>query len=204
MELNLQSLLYLFFRLAPFIIVCFFTLGSIINSELKGFVYLVGLIFTCFVAHLFTKALGDGPVDAANKAAVCNTLTLNGIVLESTPLSIVIFAYTFFYLVYPVGKYKLAGDNVPMLIFFPLLIIADAYWNISKNCFHILNCFLALVVGGGLGVGWSALVDEASSSHKLRGLQYYNIGSNRERCTRPTKQKFQCVTYKDGKPVPPP
>ena len=196
MELNLGSLLYLFFRLAPFILVCFFTLGSIINSELKGFVYLIGLVFTCFMAFQVVGFLGES-VAEGGKAALCNGFTINGILSDDTPLSLVIFAYTFFYLVYPIGKYDLAIDNVTLLIFFPLLILGDAYWNISKNCYSILNCFIAFVIGGGLGVAWSALIDAT----KLRGLQYYSIGSNRERCTRASKQKFVCTTYKDGNKV---
>lgn len=196
MELNLNSLLYLFFRLAPFIIVCFFTLGSIINSELKGFVYLIGLVFTCFMSFQFVGFLGEGAVGGP-KAAVCNSFTINGILSDQTPISLVIFAYTFFYLVYPIGKYNLAIDNVVLLIFFPLLILGDAYWNISKSCYSVLNCFIAFVIGGGLGVAWAALIDAT----KLRGLQYYNIGSNRERCTRASKQRFVCTTYQNGQVV---
>jgi hypothetical protein len=195
MELNLNSIIYLFFRLAPFIIVCFFTLGSIINSELKGFVYLIGLVFTCFMSFQFVSMIGQGRT--ANKAPVCSSFTINGMFADETPISLVIYAFTFFYLVYPIGKYDLAIDNLLLLIFFPLMIISEAYWNISKNCFHVLNCFVAFVVGGGFGVAWSALIDAT----KLRGLQYYNIGSNREKCSMASKQKFVCTTYKDGKVV---
>ena len=60
MEMNLASMSYLFFRLAPFILVCFFALGSILNSELKGFVYLVGLCFTCFVTFMLNVGLWTG------------------------------------------------------------------------------------------------------------------------------------------------
>lgn len=196
MELNLNSLLYLFFRLSPFIIVCFFTLGSILNSELKGFVYLIGLIFTCFMSTQFTSLLGDKATDQA-KAPICNLYTVNSILADITPMSLVILSYTFFYLVFPIGKYKLAIDNVPVLIFFPLLILGEAYWVISKGCFSVLNCFLAFIVGGGLGVAWAALIDAT----KLRGLQYYNIGSNRERCSVASNQRFVCTTYKNGKAV---
>jgi len=44
--MDLFGLLYLFFRLSPFIIACFFSLISVFNSDLKGFIYLVGLIFS--------------------------------------------------------------------------------------------------------------------------------------------------------------
>ena len=44
MEVNILSISYLFFRLAPFIIVCFFTLNSIFNQDLRGIIYLCGLL----------------------------------------------------------------------------------------------------------------------------------------------------------------
>ena len=195
MELNLNSILYLFFRLAPFLIVCLFTLGSIINSEIKGFVYLVGLIFSCVMSVLAVSSLGEQ--SESNKAPVCSSFTINGIISDQTPISLVIYTFTFFYLVFPIGKYNLAIDNIAVLIFFPLLILAEAYWNISKNCFSVSNSFLAVIIGGGLGTAWSAIIDAT----KLKGLQYYNVGTNRERCSRPSNQRFVCTTYKDGRPA---
>ena len=195
-ELNLNSLLYLFFRLAPFIIVCFFTLGSILHSEIKGFVYLIGLIFACFVSSQLIGCVGEAASSNA-KAPVCNLFTINGVLADITPISLVVLCYTYFYLVYPIGKYKLALENVTLLVFFPILILGEAYWIISKGCFSILNSFLAIIIGGGLGVAWAVIIDKT----KLRGLQYYNVGSNRERCTQVTKQKFKCTTYKNGQPV---
>ena len=192
MELNLNSILYLFFRLAPFIIVCLFTLGSIINSEIKGFVYLVGLIFACVVSVMTVTSMGESA--ESNKAPVCSSFTINGIISDQTPISLVIYAFTFFYLVFPIGKYNLAIDNIAVLIFFPILILAEGYWNISKNCFPVSNSMIAVIVGGGLGVAWSAIIDAT----KLRGLQYYSVGSNRERCSRPTNQRFVCRNYVNG------
>lgn len=45
MDINISTFTYLFMRLCPFILVCFFTIGSIFNNDLKGIVYLMGLIF---------------------------------------------------------------------------------------------------------------------------------------------------------------
>lgn len=188
MEMNLASMSYLFFRLAPFILVCFFALGSILNSELKGFVYLVGLCFACFVTFMINGALGDKT--EGEKSLLCNTFSVNNIYSDKTPASLVIFSYTFFYLVYPIAKHNLAIYNVPTLVLFPLLILADIWWNFSHNCFPIVNCAITLGIAAGCGIAWSYFIEETN----MPGLQYFNVGSNRERCTRPTKQRFKCVT----------
>jgi hypothetical protein len=57
MEVNLLSISYLFFRLAPFIIVCFFTLNSIFNQDLRGIIYLCGLLIL-IATVILTPPLG--------------------------------------------------------------------------------------------------------------------------------------------------
>lgn len=188
MEMNLASMLYLFFRLAPFILVCFFALGSILNSELKGFAYLVGLCFTCFITFLINSILGE--TVEGEKSLLCNTVSINNVYPDKTPASLIIFSYTFFYLVFPIAKYNLAIYNVPTLVMFPLLILGDIWWNFSHNCFPIVNCIVTLCVAASSGVAWAYFIDKTN----MPGLQYFNVGSNREICTRPTKQKFKCVT----------
>ena len=196
LELSINSLLYLFYRLAPFILVCFFVLGSIINSEAKGFVYLVGLIFTAAMSYGLIHVIGDEPSDNTPSPA-CTTLKINGIYSSKTPISMVVFAYSFFYLVFPIAKHHLELDNIPTLIFFPLLILGDIYWNTTYECFTPLNMFLALIIAGGIGVGWSAMIEAVN----MKGLTYYNIGSNRERCSIATKGNYKCTTYKNGAKV---
>ena len=52
MNIDLIKIVYLFFRLAPIIIVSYFTLSSIFNNDLKGIVYLAGLLLTCMIVPI--------------------------------------------------------------------------------------------------------------------------------------------------------
>ena len=116
------------------------------DSELKGFVYLVGLCFACFVTFMINSALGD-KTQEGDKSLLCNTFSINNIYSDKTPASLIIFSYTFFYLVYPIAKHNLAIYNVPTLVvLFPLLILADIWWNFSHNCFPIVNCVITMPV----------------------------------------------------------
>jgi len=189
MELTFYSLFYLFYRLAPFILVCFFVLGSIINSDAKGFMYLIGLIFTCVLAIGVTSSSDD----SITPSPACENLKMNGFV-SNTPIGMVIFSYTFFYLVYPIGKYHLELNNIPTLIFFPILILGDFYWNTYFSCFTKLNLFVAFVIGSGIGVFWSFLIAKSG----MQSLQYFNVGSNRERCSKATKTRYKCEMYRYG------
>ena len=196
MELNLVTLFYLFFRLAPFIIVCFFSLQSVFNQDFKGIIYLVGLIFACF----FTVIVGSFPgfnvlsfeygeeLPASSKL-VCQVLELsNGQPLSNIPLGQTVLGYTFIYLVYVIVKYKLVMQNIPTLVIFPALIVGDMIWNSMNQCSNIALLFLSLILGGGIGALWAYVIDASG----MVNLQIFNGISSQSVCSRPSKQVLRC------------
>ena len=195
-DLNLISILYISFRLAPFITVSFFSLSSIFNQDLKGIIYLAGLMLSSFIAIIFGNSLTmferpslseDGLYQ--NVSHVCNLMTLSKSgPLSNLPLSQIVFTYTFGYLFYIIYKYSLIMQNIPVLVIFPLLIITDWFWHASNNCAAYLPLFVSTAVGGGLGVLWSYIIDSTGVS----SLQYYNVLSNKESCSVPSQQSFSC------------
>ena len=99
MELNLVSIFYLFFRLAPFIIVSYFGLQSIFNQDLTGVVFLIGLLVTSAITVMTGNILPAQNNDTGSKnllsGAVCNQLTIgSGGPLSKLPLSQTVFGYT--------------------------------------------------------------------------------------------------------------
>ena len=191
MDLNIITLLYLFFRLSPFIIVSYFSISSLFNQELKGVIYLVGVIFACFATILFGNTFNDNemPVDPKQNP-VCNMLTLgNSGPYSKIPLGISILSYTFAYLTFVIVKYKIVMYNLPTLILFPMLILGDLFWNIKNNCFQLTGTLMSLFVGAGVGLLWAFIIDTI----KKPKLQYFNVVSDRTVCERPSKQLFKCT-----------
>jgi hypothetical protein len=212
MKIGISNILYLAFRLAPFIIVCYFILQSLLNWDLKGLVYLVGLIFASVLSILFGNngITNKELIDIPNPR--CYIITLDeGKPLSNIPLSIVTFSYTFFYLfIFMInlannatnGVFsKNAGtrqnlnmiiqQNTPMLILFPLLIILEIFWIMANNCIVQQNWFIsilsAILIGGGVGVGWAMFVTYL----KKPELQYINK-SGLEVCSQPSKTLYRC------------
>lgn len=188
-DMNLASLLYLFFRFAPFLIVGYMTMGSIITGQIRGFVYLIGLCFSMVCTFLFMSSFGGTGPDSANSSLICRNFSLNGMVNNKVPLGLAIISHTFFYLVYTIAKYRLEVYNLPVLIVFPVLLIAEIFWNLQNSCFTVTQCIMALILAGGLGVTYSVIIDEL----KMPKLQFLSAGSTREVCNMPQKQKFRCV-----------
>jgi hypothetical protein len=188
MEGNLFTLLYLFFRLSPFIIACFFSLSSIFNSDLKGFIYLVGLVFAIGITMMLGNSIFMSSVFAVSDSGVCNFLSMGGFnSFSKVPLGLAILSYTFAYLLWTIAKYHLAIHNIPTLILFPILILSDLYWNIANNCYPITSCIFSFVVAAGIGILWSYIVQE-----NMPQYQYMILGSNAEMCMSPSEQTFIC------------
>jgi len=206
MEANLYTLFYLFFRLSPFIVACFFSLISIFNSDMKGLIYLVGLIFSTAITWLFGRSIitnnnlermgidfgkgSENPVQLEENGIpnVCNFLSLGGFhSFSKVPLGLAVLSYTFFYLLFTIASYHMEIFNLPTLILFPILLLADIWWNISNGCFPVISCLMSLIVAGGLGVGWSAFVQK-----NMPKLQYLMVGSNRQMCMKPSETYFSC------------
>ena len=202
MELNIINILYLFFRFAPFIIISYFTLESIFNQDLKGVIYLVGLL----IASVFTILIGnilpsqDLSIISPNKdgysVAKCNALTIgNNQPLSKLPLSQTIFGYTLAYLSYFIGVNHLETQNIPTFIIFPLVIVADMIWNTANVCSSQISLLSALIIGGLIGVLWAMIID----STKMPGLSYFSGISNKAVCSQPSRSMYRCRTVRSKK-----
>jgi len=196
MELNIVTLLYLFFRLAPFVIVSFFALSSLFNQDIKGLIYLVGLLLACFITVLIGNSLNEEyTIGGADANPVCNLITIgmNGS-FSKIPLGIAILTYTLIYLVYVIAKYHLEMSNLPTLILFPILILADLVWNIKNSCYKPYGIILSIIIGGGVGAIWASIIDSIQQPN----LFFLNVGSDRSTCSRPSAQLFKCTFKKDA------
>jgi hypothetical protein len=199
-KLSFNFILYTAFRLAPFIVVSFFTLSSVLNQDLKGVIYLAGLLFATFFSIisgsfiLFPETIKSAtPANDQVNEMICNSLTLsdNGR-LSKIPLGMVVFTYTFFYLVDTISTYDLVSQNIPTFIIFPAIIVAEAIWNKIYNCVTIFQLFAAFAIGSLWGFIWARII-RSSGAVKL---QYFNGINNGQVCNRPSKQMFRCTLNK--------
>jgi len=194
MELNIVTFGYLFLRLAPFILVCFFSLASIFNQDFKGLIYLIGLIFACFGTSMIGKIINLKSPD--NVPEICNMITIGQSEnISALPLGQTVFSYTFAYLLYTIVKYKFIKQNIARIVFFPLLILADFIWNLKNSCNSLPQLCLSLLLGAGFGIAWALIIDSTNT----KNLQYFAGVNNNEVCNKPAKNTFRCNVYKNGK-----
>ena len=200
MEINFQNIGLLFFRLAPFIIVCFFTLGSLLNQDLRGFIYLVGLIVSFAIDFLLSSASSSmddkiGSLIEPNENH-CIKYSFMGTRIENV-LGLNALAYTFGYLFWSMYRQKYIQYNIATIVLLPALIIAHIISTLMCSG-RVAGVAFSLVIGVGMGILWAYMLQRS----KRRDLLYFFGGqSSKEICSAPSKQHFRCQMYKDGQPI---
>jgi hypothetical protein len=180
--------MYIGFRLAPFILVSFFALSALFNSDIKGIIFLGMLLLNCFITISIGVSL---PADTPTTNMMCNSLTLtNGGPLSRLPLNINIITFTFAYLAYIIGVNGAANNNIPTLVVFPIFIIYQLYWSWTNQCNSLSYSFASMVLGGGLGALFSYAIDKTG----IVQLQYFNGITKQDVCVRATNVKYKCST----------
>jgi hypothetical protein len=195
MDLNIINLIYLFFRLAPFIIVSYFALQSIFNQDFKGLIYLVGLLMASVTTIVVGNVIPKQDVPALNQAK-CNMLTLGANEpLSRLPLSQTVFGYTLAYLSYFIGVNNLQSQNIATFVIFPVIVIADFLWSTSNSCASPEYLLTALIIGGVIGVLWAMIID----STKIADFTYFSGINNKDVCTKPTRSMYRCRSVNKNK-----
>jgi hypothetical protein len=198
MDLNIINILYMFFRLAPFIIVSYFTLQSLFNQDLKGVIYLIGLLITSIVVVLlgnilkkFSPPKGLMPTDYSKIR--CTQLTLgNSQPISVLPLSQTVFGYTLAYLGYFISINNLQTQNIATFILFPILIVADMMWSTVNLCSSPKYLLISLILAALMGTLWAMMIDSTNAPD----LAYMSGISNKDVCSKPTKSLYKCRPIK--------
>lgn len=196
MELNLLAFGYLFLRLAPFILVCFFTLSSVFNQDFKGIVYLAGVLLSAFFVMMVSKTLPFQRPD--NYPEVCNFLLLDTSGDSfNLPLGTNMLTFTFAYLAYGMQVNNVVKENLFSYLFFLILLTLDTIWNYSYSCYSAGQLIIAGVLGMSAGFIWGGILNGSKAKHLL----YFSALSRHDVCSRPSKQTFKCEVYKNGKKI---
>ena len=188
--LNAPSVFMYLSMISPFLVVLLFVFISIINSNLKGFIYLLGIFMLFFIVLIFQNVVqGKLPVDAS---PYC-TVFYFPVPLQGVPsFNSSIFLFTIVYLFLPM----LMNDimNLPLLIILLVLYAIDCVMKNTNKC----TTPIGIVLGSFLGLIWGLMWYFLIQSHNPELLYYDDLISNKIACSKPSQQQFKCSVYKNG------
>ena len=150
------------------------------------------VIVLCIESILSSSRPGlfDNP---SPKDLTCDFLNItDNTPISKLPLGSGIISYSFAYLLYVIVKYKYVANNIPLIIFFSLLILFDFLWHITHSCYTQHVVLITIILFSACGLLFSFLLDKL----KLVDLQYFTHVSGQQVCSRPSKQSFHCSIQK--------
>lgn len=191
-ELTLSNVLQFFSFISPTLLVFFLFMSSLFNQNLKGLVYLAGVLIASLLNILFMNMIGSGRDE--NEAFSCSIFDIPHMSQYNSPYpSSLIIAFTVAYLVLPM-KYN-NQMNYAALGFLLCLLGVDILTKVQNKCTTYAGSILGGLVGFLLGTIWYIFFHGAG----FDSLLYFDeLRSDNVICSRPTKQTFKCSVYKNG------
>jgi hypothetical protein len=195
-QLNFSNIFELVSLMAPLLLGFFLIMSSLFNQNLKGLVYLAGVLIAVVINIFLMNQIGSKR-DAANSAFSCNFIDIPFMSGFNSPAPSSLFiAFTIAYLVLPM-QYN-GQMNYIILASLLCLLVMDGITKVNKNCTTKGGTFLGALVGLILGTVWYSLF-HISGYDSL--LYFDELQSNNVVCSKPSKQSFKCSVYKNGELV---
>ena len=192
MRLSLANMLNFFSFMSPFLLVFFLVMSSLFNQNLKGLVYLAGVLIASIINIFLMNQIGSTIPDDA--PLICNFIELPIQLNYNSPAPTSLFiAFTIAYLILPM-RYN---DQMNYFVISALLCLLalDAVTKIKNTCATNGGVILGTLVGLILGAIWYTLFHISG----FDSLLYFNeLQSNKVMCSKPSKQTFKCNVYKGG------
>jgi hypothetical protein len=189
-----SNMAQLFSLISPFLLGFFIFMSSLFNLNIKGIIYLGGILIAALINGFLMGTIKESPPDPRNASIACGLVNTGYLQFYGTPSpSGVFIAFTIAYLVLPL--YYNGQMNYVLLISLFALLFIDIIAKTYNGCTSYIGAGLGCLVGFIIGAAWYSLFKAAG----YESLVYFNeMNSNKVMCSRPSKQTFKCSVYKHG------
>jgi hypothetical protein len=180
--------LIFFSLISPYVLLGFFLLLSLFNTNMKGIIYLIGIITLLFCSSFVN------PMHNNNKEykSLCNVFGMANGLANGLPISLLVYGFTFMYLVFPMVQNRMM--NYPVLFSLLLLISSDISIKLRLGCVNMKGILVALSIAVVFGIGWYIIIQNIAP-YLLYHVDYI---SDKQVCSMPSQQHFKCNVYKNG------
>lgn len=195
LNLTFSDIFRYLMSLTPLFITCFLLMASVLNQNVKGLIYLGGILIVAILTIGFKQVFRLNPPEGY-RPETCQVFNLPELITRySAPdFNSMFLSFTFMYLVMPMA-YKAAPINAILIILMCIFIIGNSITRIMISCNNILDVLIGNLLGAALGVGYFFAFWATNNKNMLFTD---DIISNKVSCQRPSKQTFKCAVYKNG------
>ena len=196
LQLTFSNIVQLFSIFAPLFLGTFLVLVSVFNQNIKGLIYLGGVLIASVINYVVSMTIGSEPIPS--EGSICNLVEFPLIPNRyNVPnYNSMFIAFTLMYLLLPM----LTNSQVNLWIIGTIVSIfaIDAYVKLQYSCTVPRGITIGGIVGAALGSLWYFLFKFTN----MQSLLFFNdLTSNNVVCSRPKNQTFKCSVYKNGQVI---
>ena len=187
LQLTFSNVIQLFSIFAPLFLGTFLVLVSVFNQNIKGMIYLGGVLIASVINYMVSMVIGSEPLES--EGTICN-------LVEFPNYNSMFIGFTLMYLLLPM----LSNNQINFWIVGTIVSIfaVDAYVKLQYFCTVPRGITIGGVVGAALGAVWYFLL----KFNNFESLLFFNdLTSNNVVCNRPKNQTFKCSVYKNGQVI---
>ena len=174
----------------PPFIVTFLLMASLFNLKINGLIYLSGILLTFAICYSIAL-LSDTKSEAS-----CELFSTLGYNYKIPSFQVAISWFTLVYLFIPMVQNSLLNPAVIVVLLVGAGI--NMVYLQAKKCTNFQGIFLGAIIGCLMAAVMVSILSVSGN----RDLLFYNeLVSNNAICTKPSKQRFKCSTYKNGELV---
>lgn len=193
LQLTFSNIVQVFSIFAPLFLGTFLVLVSVFNQNIKGLVYLGGVLIASVINYAVSMGIGSEPIPS--EGTICNLMEVPFIPNRyNVPnYNSMFIAFTLMYLLLPM----LSNNQINFWMVGTIVSIfaIDAYVKLQYSCTVPRGITIGGIVGAALGAVWYFLL----KFNKFESLLFFNdLTSNNVVCNRPKNQTFKCSVYKNG------
>jgi len=193
-ELSFQNIILFISYISPVLLGFFLVMTSVFNQDMKGIMYLAGVLMLCMVGGALLRTLFKQPAPL-DKSPICDMIQVPfiGNYYQTPIFSTLVVAFTLAYLFIPMLN---TGINVPVLISLIVLLLLDLLINTYHKCGGVANLFLSTFFGMLFGTIWYYVINASTDGN----LTYFSdLPSNQVVCRKPKAETYKCKVYKNGR-----
>lgn len=198
MQLNLFNVLYLCFRLMPFLIITFFLMLTVFRFDMRAGIYLLGVSIMFVIVYLIGNAADNFLVlNDRVTSLMCKTLSLGKQErISKLPLSLSLYSFSLWYVLYIILSLPATRGlretvlvaNIHLIVTLGVLFAADFAWLILY-CDEWIVLLSTAVFSGALGALWAWAINRT----RLASYQFNPVkGDTGEKCSMTSNNLFVC------------
>ena len=178
----------------PLILGFFMVIMSVFNQDIRGIIYLAGVLIASIINSLLMDLIGEERSNSA-PPLFCSVFNLREAETKyKSPSPTMLFlAFTATYLLLPMRSND--EYNYAVIVFLIALVGIDWVTKVQSGCTSNSGAALGILVGVLLGIAWYSTIHSTG----YKSLLYFNaLNSNKVMCSKPSSQTFKCSVYKNG------